>query len=118
MMTLSIYEGKEPTRSWASLPLMIVNTALSTGVIFWWAFLSLILADPVNWATARHMNARPELFDYPFVMIWATPALAVVGAWLCEQFKLFRLAVPLLSFPLVYLGMILAIYYAAPLEWK
>ena len=116
-MSLSLYEGG---RRSDPIPLIIVqalNLAFAAACIFMWAMLSFFIEDPIRWATSTGIGSRPELLDYPFVLLWLLPVVGACAAWVAQQAKRMKLAYFLAGYPLAYLGLMVAWYYLAPAQW-
>ena len=70
------------------------------------------------WATWYGLGSRPELFDYPFVVLWLLPAGGICGGWLAEKAQNRRLSCFFALFPLLFLGLLFGWYYLLPVEWR
>jgi hypothetical protein len=97
--------------------LIAVNGAFVAAVVLWWHWMSVVMAEPVRWATWRAMGPRPEMLDYPFMLLWAMPAAAIGGAWFARQFGNMRLACGIAFFPIFYLGLLVGWFYLTPQAW-
>lgn len=56
----------------------LLNLLFAAANIFFWSALALVIADPIGWATwstLGSVSSRPDLFEYPFVMLWGLPLL-------------------------------------------
>ena len=93
---------------------MLVNAAFAGGVIMRAEATALLLVDPIRWATWTAMSSRPDLFEFPFVMLWAMPVLAVGIAWVLKTGGALRVAVWVSCFPLLYLGTLFGCYHVLP----
>jgi hypothetical protein len=94
--------------------LMLVNSVFATTSVFWWTFMSLFVAEPIKWATWTGISSRPDLFEYPFSLLWMIPGTAVCAAWLAHKAGKRRMALNLVIFPIVFLGLLFGWYYLAP----
>jgi hypothetical protein len=99
------------------LALLIVNATFAAATVFWWTVLSVFVAEPIEWATWQGISSRPDLTDYPFVLLWLLPTAGVVAAWMAWRANNVRLACRMAMFPIVLLGLIIAWYYLTPPDW-
>lgn len=99
------------------LVLFIVNATFAGTSLFMWTFLSLLIAEPIRWATWRGIDARPDLLDYPFVLLWLLPASGILAGWVAMRAQQHKLACWLAFFPIILLGLIFGWYYLTPIEW-
>lgn len=56
----------------------IANLAFAAANIFLWSAVAIVIADPIGWATWSSLGSvsrRPDLFEYPFIMLWGLPLL-------------------------------------------
>lgn len=115
-MSLSLSEGKrrEPAGLFA---LLAANLLFAGGCIFLWALMSLFLAAPMRWATAQGLGPRPELLDYPFVLLWLLPVAGACGAWIAQNEQRPKLACLLAAFPLLVFALVAGWFYLAPARW-
>lgn len=122
-MPLMSYYDDAPGRKDAAghaqllLILFIVNATFAVASVFFWTLLSLFVAEPIQWATWSGIAPRPDLMDYPFILLWALPAGGIVCAWLVKNSGRSRMACWLAFLPIVLLGLIFGWYYLVPTEW-
>ena len=80
-----------------------INLMFAALNVFMWSVVALVLADPISWATWSPLGAvthRPDLFEYPFVLLWALP-LAGSGVAALNNFLGFkRMAKLAAAFPI------------------
>jgi hypothetical protein len=117
-MALSLYEGKRRQPSRFLVFLMVADAAFATSSASWCTFISVFVTDPIRWATWYGVGTRPELFEYPFVVLWLLPVGGICGAWLAEKGHNGRLACFFALFPLLFLGLLVGWYYLLPVEWR
>jgi hypothetical protein len=117
-MALSLYEGRQRQDSRFLVALMLANGTFAASSAAWCPFVSAFVADPLRWATWYGLGSRPELFDYPFVLLWLLPAGGICGAWLAEKGHSRRLSCFFALFPLLFLGLLFGWYYLLPIEWR
>ena len=115
-MSLSLYEGK-PRDPAGLIALQAVNLLFAASSIFLWAVVSLFIAEPMQWATARGVGARPELIDYPFVLLWLVPVAGACAAWIAQKAECPKLAYFLAIYPLLNLGLLVGWFYLTPAHW-
>jgi hypothetical protein len=68
----------------------------------------------MSWATWRAIGTighRPDLFEYPFLLIWGLPVVAAVLAFFNYTFGLRKLASVIALFPLVLMTVIVLWWY-------
>ncbi|MGD9803522.1 MAG: hypothetical protein AB7E81_18730 [Hyphomicrobiaceae bacterium] len=122
-MLINYYEdgGLAPVRTpRLLLSLMIANSLFSTAIVFAWTYVSLVVAEPLSWATWMPVSrgyGLTGLIEYPFVMLWGMPLLGVFGAWLSLQARRRSLAFAFVAVPLVMLAFVMGWYYLTPTEW-
>lgn len=94
--------------------MLVINVALSAAMLLWWHDLSRYLADPIRWATWENIGPNTGTFEYPFVMLWVLPLVAFGIAWTLRMAGSRRKALWIASFPVFYLGTLVACFYIAP----
>jgi hypothetical protein len=99
------------------IALMAINVGFALGVLLWWHWMSVIVSEPMRWATWQALGPRPSLLDYPFVILWGMPVSAIGGAWFARQFGNMRLACGFAFFPVFYLSLIIGWFYLTPVTW-
>jgi hypothetical protein len=115
-MSLSYYEGKRPRSLPTLLALMWANALFAAAVVFGWAFLAWVIAEPTAWAARTPIPHRstPDLFEYPFLLLWAMPAAGVAGAWVAEKLGRRGLAYAVALLPILYFNVIFGWFYLSP----
>ena len=116
-MTLSLYDGKRQHSAAPLIVLQAANLIFAAGCVFLWAMLSLLVEEPIRWATEYGIGSRPQLFDYPFVLLWLMPVGGACVAWVAQQANRMTLAYVLACYPLAYIGLVVGWYYLAPSSW-
>jgi hypothetical protein len=117
-VTLSLYEGKQRQHSRSLVYLMAANATFAASSASWCTFIAEFVADPIRWATWYGLGSRPELFEYPFVVLWLLPVGGICGGWLAEKGHNRRLACFFALFPPLFLGLLFGWYYLLPVEWR
>ena len=79
--------------------------------------LGAFAAEPVRWATVQGVGSRPELLEYPFVLLWLLPVAGACAAWVAQKAERLKLAYFLAFYPLLYFGVVTGWYYLAPAQW-
>jgi hypothetical protein len=79
-----------------------------------WSDVPYFLSEPVRWATWATLRPQSDLFEFPFVMLWGLPLAAMVIAWPLRQGGSARLAIWVATFPILYLGTLVACFYVIP----
>lgn len=65
-----------------------LNLGFSLACLLFWSPVSAIVAAPMSWATWSHLASsasRPDLFEYPFVLLWLMPAAGTAAAFIGRQ---------------------------------
>ncbi len=115
-MGLSLYEGKRRDPK-PLVALMAANLVFAAASVFLWAVTSTLMAEPIRWATARGIGSRPELLEYPFVLLWLLPVAGACAAWVAHKAERLKLAYSLAFYPLLYFAVVAGWYYLAPAQW-
>jgi hypothetical protein len=73
----NVWRGNRRARIFLSA-MGVINLTFAAANIFLWSVVALVLADPIGWATWSSLGSvgrRPDLFEYPYVMLWGLPLL-------------------------------------------
>jgi hypothetical protein len=118
-MPLSCYEGIRSRGYKRLTALIITNGIFAFLVVFAWTFMEWYVAAPISWATWVPINRgpKPQLLEYPFLLLWATPSFGIVAALLANKFGRRRTAFAMAMMPIVMFGLTFGWYYLAPPEW-
>jgi hypothetical protein len=108
-----------PKSEWPLVALLAINATFATLVIFAWAYVSLVISEPLAWATWMPVGRswRPGMFEYPFTLLWALPAAGIVSAWSARKAGNSGAAFVSAGAPIIVLTLMFAWYYLAPIEW-
>lgn len=117
-MTVSLYEGRRRTDPRPLIALFIANGLFAAVSIVWWTAISFIVAEPLRWATWQAIGPSPELFDYPFVLLWLLPLGGVGAAWLALRLERRALAYFLALYPMLFIAAVVGWFYLAPPGWR
>ena len=111
----------EKLRRYRKLPIVRVlfaaNMLFAVATLIAWQAALMNFFGPLAWATSHTMpdgREWPLVLNYPLVLFWSGPALAMVIAWLYMQDRNYRAAFGVLSVPLLVLGLSLAMFYLQP----
>jgi hypothetical protein len=77
------------------------------------------VAAPISWATWVPIDRglRPQLLQYPFLLLWGAPTSGIIAALLANKFGCQRAAFAMVMLPIVMFGLTFGWYYLAPPEW-
>lgn len=116
--TYSLSASKREKRSQHFLSTMgVLNVAFAAANIFLWSFVALVVADPIGWATWSSLGSighRPDMFEYPYVLLWALPLLGTGMATINDFLGFKRLANVAAVFPLSLFAMTLIMWTFFP----
>ena len=118
-MSVSIYTGSRRFNKKPLLFLMMLNACFAVSVLFAWTLISVFVAEPVAWATWAPIarGARPELFGYPFILLWGLPIAGVFLSWVAKNFHNCKLAYFSSMAPLLFLSTIFLYFYFVPVQY-
>ena len=100
-MEVSIYEGRRYQPATFFKLMIAVNLLFAAVVLIAWPMIGNWLADPMAAASGGSLgpDGRPEVDDYPFLLLWLIPALAVFVGWLGWKAGMTSLAKFTVAFP-------------------
>lgn len=100
------YASKRPAPARLQRTLFLANTVFAVLILFGWTLVAFVVAEPISWATWVTIGpgAKPEIFTYPYNLLWLLPLAAVGLAWLLVKAGLGRAAVSILLVPVVFHG--------------
>ncbi|MCL4767633.1 MAG: hypothetical protein KJZ80_15510 [Hyphomicrobiaceae bacterium] len=116
-MSLSLYEGRRRRDPAPLMALQAANLVFAASSVFLWALMSLFMAEPIRWATARGVGMRPELLEYPFILLWLLPVAGACAAWVAQKAQRLKLAYFLAFYPILWFGLVVGWYYLMPVQW-
>ena len=98
---------------------MTLNACFAGSVLFAWTIIAVLVADPVSWATWAPITrgTRPDLFGYPFVLLWGLPVTGIFLSWIAKNFHNRKLAYFSVLMPLMVLSLIFVYFYFVPLQY-
>jgi hypothetical protein len=85
-----------------------VNLGFALVNVFFWSYMALVMADPISWATWSSVGgagARPGMFEYPFIVLWALPVVGTIVAIINNVLGFRTAARVAAAFPLTLLGL-------------
>jgi hypothetical protein len=100
------------------LLLVAINTGFGLATLFWWTMMSLIVAEPIKWATWTGISSHPDFFEYPFNMLWMLPLGGAAASWVLFKNGNRKHALWFGLFPVVFLGLVIGWFYLTPIEWR
>ncbi|MDX2155878.1 MAG: hypothetical protein SFW09_05130 [Hyphomicrobiaceae bacterium] len=103
------------------LALMLANGAFAAAILFAWTYVSLVVAEPLSWATWMPISRGygiTGVLDYPFIILWMLPLIGIFGAWVGVKGGRKTLAYSFVAIPLVMLALIFGWYYITPSDWR
>ncbi len=118
-MTLLEYHGTRRINTTPLTALLVINAGFVLAMLFAWTMISFFVAEPISWATWTPLShaSRPDLFDYPFVVVWALPTAGVILSWFAKSVQRYKLALTLALAPVLFLSMIFIYFYFVPTEF-
>lgn len=116
-------DGKSARRRWSKPMLLLagINSLVAVTMLAGWTFVSLFIAEPIEWATWMRVSRGSnfmDAFDYPFVLLWALPAGGITLAWIGTQSSKRGMAYASLTMPMVILGFMVGWFYLTPETWR
>lgn len=100
---------------------MAINAAFGAAVLGAWTYVSVYLSQPIAWATWNSVYRGHyfwDVFNYPFILLWALPFGAIAGAWFAEKASMRGLAYAVVLTPLLMHGTIIGWFNFAPPQWR
>ena len=97
--------------------LFVANLAFAALVLAAWQFTLLMVLGPMNWAADRPVPSALDftrLLEYPLVLYWAAPMLAMGTAWIMLQSRRYRAAFGILALPVLVMAITMVMYWAVP----
>jgi len=116
-MGLSYYDQQQKPKTALAKAWMYFNAVIAAGFVFYWSGLASYFADPLKWALRVSVGIQPNLFEYPYLALWSTPVLCMIGGWLAMKSGQHSLARIIGGYPTMMLALMLSWYYLAPLHW-
>ena len=118
-MAIRYYD--DGTGRYRKLPLVRVlfaaNLLFAVATLVAWQSAFLVLLGPLTWATNQTVPFERDLahlFEYPLMLFWLGPAIAMATASLLIQGRNFRAAFGVLAIPMLFVLLSVAMFWAAP----
>jgi hypothetical protein len=93
--------------------LVLANGGFAFLVVFVWALASIVIAEPISWATWSPVDRNGELslVTYPTNLLWMFPGAAIGAGWVARKSRRERLALGLMIMPVVFFALTVASYH-------
>ena len=109
-----IPEKPKPVTTRSLFMLMGVNIGFAVCVQWGWTFVYMLLGEAMSWATWRALGMMPDIFEYPYIMLWLLPMLAVLVARVLAEAGSSRGAHAATLVPLIFFSLIIGLYHILP----
>jgi hypothetical protein len=106
---------------YAKLPLvralLATNLLFAVAVLVCWQSALIFLLGPISWAadqpvpTSRNLE---NLLEYPLLVFWAGPALAMATGWILIQGRNYKAAFGVLAVPVLVAFLMVVLYWTVP----
>lgn len=108
-----------PKSEWPLLALLAINAVFVAAVVFAWAYVALVISEPLAWATWMPVGRswRPGMLEYPFTLLWVLPGAGIISAWAARKSRNMPVANFCASLPIITLALMFGWYYLTPIEW-
>jgi len=111
-------ERRKPVQSHLLNFAMGVNLVIALVTLTSWAVIRMTVAQPLGWATSQIIGDDPGFLDYPFVLLWAVPILAVLVARGAAKWGRREMALGTAFLAPTLFAIILGIFYFGPTGWR
>ncbi len=118
--TSTFYQGKLRQDDRLIRLLNMANALVAISVLSAWTVVSMVLAEPVTWATHAPLSvgSRPDVPDYPFVLRWLGPCMGMALSWLANKGGYRSITYAALWVPLGLLIIVLLWFNFAPMHLR
>jgi hypothetical protein len=116
-MGLSYYDERRKPKTGLAKGWMVLNAGIAIGMVFYWTGIAGVVSEPFKWAMRDGVTIHPGLFDYPYFLLWATPAMCMLAGWLAVRANQHSVARIVGGYPTMVLVLMLGWYYLAPMHW-
>lgn len=119
-ITSTFYQGKLRQDDRLIGLLTVANALVAISVLSAWTVVSMVLAEPVTWATHAPLSvgSRPDFTDYPFVILWLGPCMGMALSWLANKGGYRSITYGALWVPLGMLIIVLLWFNFAPMHLR
>jgi hypothetical protein len=110
---LHTYDLWRPKHTGLYKALAVTNGGFAFAVVFVWTVASLIVADPIAWATwsiIEHGDSG-SLLRYPLSLLWMLPTISLLSGWFARRARMERLALGLMTLPVLLFGLTIIMYH-------
>ena len=118
-MPIKYYD--DGTGRYRKLPMVRVlfaaNLLFAVATLVAWQSAVLTLLGPLTWATSQSVPFERDLghlFEYPLMLFWLGPAVAMATASILIQARNYRAAFGVLAVPMLFLLLSVAMYWTVP----
>ena len=97
--------------------LFAANLLFAVATLVAWQAAFIHLLGPLAWAASASVTYKrglSHLFEYPLVLFWFGPALAMFSGWVLVQGRSYKAAFAILSLPLVVMALTFVMYAVVP----
>ena len=97
--------------------LLATNLLFAIAILVAWQWALLYVLGPITWAADQpvpHDRDFIHIFEYPLIVFWAGPAMAMAFGWVMIQGKHHKAALGILVLPLLILTIMLTLYWTVP----
>ena len=100
-----------------NLALLNAEAAIALGMLFYWSGMVGLVAEPFKWAMRDGVSISPSLFEYPYMILWATPSMCMLAGWMAIKAQRPEFARIIGGYPSFMLALMLGWYNLAPSHW-
>lgn len=118
-MALSLYSNKRHFDTRPITALMVINAIFASTVLTAWTVIAVFVAEPISWATWAPLSpgSQPDLFDYPFVLLWGLPLSGIFVSWVANKFYSRTIAYLGSLSPILVLSLVICYFYFVPVQY-
>jgi hypothetical protein len=110
---LHTYDLWRPKHTALFKALAVTNGGFAIAVVCVWTIASIILADPISWATWSIIERgdASSLLRYPINLLWMLPVVSLLSGWAARRAHKERLALGLMTLPILLFGLTIIMYH-------
>ena len=97
--------------------LLATNLLFAVAVLVSWQWALMFALGPISWAADHpvpHGRDFAHLFEYPLLVFWAGPALAMMTGWMLMQSRRYKAAFGVLALPMLVCAITIVLYWTVP----
>ena len=117
-MSINYADFREKANSGDALVFMLLNAAMTCGLVMAWSIDALALAEPMEWATMSAASQRLDLLAYPYMLLWTMPAASCAITWLANRAGMMTLTWMAGLMPSCLFAMLFAWFTFMPAAWR